>query len=208
MNDEEMVSRDEETTDLQTGDPLPETDPTDAALGSQNAENGDSDDMSGNSREQDETPTVSDDPVQDPDPVASTNLAEDPEDRVEQLRSELNRLRAEIAARDEALQRMGTECEEFRELYPDVSLSILPDSVWEDVRRGIPIAAAYALAERKQALTAQKAAVCNQTNTLRSAGRLAPTESDYFSPSEVRAMTQREVRANYQKIMRSMQKWH
>lgn len=105
-------------------------------------------------------------------------------------------------------ERFAREGEEFRALYPETDLQNIPDSVWNDVRRGIPLAAAYALAERRHYCTELKANEYNLTNRMRSSGSLEPTEPEYFSPAEVRAMSQSEVRANYQKIMRSMQKWN
>ncbi|MBQ8431388.1 MAG: hypothetical protein IJX28_00740 [Clostridia bacterium] len=116
-------------------------------------------------------------------------------------------MQKELDQRDALLRRMGQECEEFGVLYPEVSFATLPDSVWEDVRHGIPLAAAYALAERRRSHTAQSALQSNQQNATRSAGALEGTQADYFSPAEVRAMNQSEVRANYHKIMQSMQKW-
>lgn len=198
MNDEEMVPTDETETYTEESDPLSASLPTD--------ESGDPGAAEPDTTAEDSA--ISADPVQDPDPASPAPAAETAEDRLEQLRGELNRLRAEIAARDEFLGRIGDECEEFRALYPETSLSALPDGIWEDVRRGIPVAAAYALSERRRMMTEQKAAEFNRANDLRSAGALEATESDYFSPTEVRAMSQNEVRANYQKIMRSMQKWH
>ncbi len=127
---------------------------------------------------------------------------------LERLQSELIELREEIAKRDARLEEISKEYEEFNTLYPNTPLSSLQDHVWNDVRRGIPIAAAYALSQRRSEHTAQKALLSNLQNESRSAGALQPTQSDYFSPAEVRAMSQSEVRANYQKIMQSMQKWH
>ena len=103
---------------------------------------------------------------------------------------------------------MGSECEEFHTLYPQTPLSALPDSVWQDVKQGVPLAAAYALAERRRAYTEALANSKNEQNKKCSTGALSATENEYFTPGEVRAMTQGEVRANYQKIMLSMQTWH
>ena len=47
----------------------------------------------------------------------------------------------------------------------------------------------------------------NAANLRRSSGSLVAADVDYFSPAEVRAMSQADVRKNYQKIMQSMQKW-
>ena len=123
------------------------------------------------------------------------------------MRDELSRLQNELALRDARLEQIGREFEEFNTLYPHTPLSSLQDSVWEDVQRGIPIAAAYALEQRRREHTARSAAISNMQNASRSAGALNPTKSDYYSPDEVRAMSQSEIRANYQKIIQSMQKW-
>lgn len=103
---------------------------------------------------------------------------------------------------------LGRECEEFNALYPEIPLSSLPESVWEATRQGIPLAAAYALEERRRIRSEEKARESNLRNRQRSTGELRPAANDFFSPAEVRAMSTAEVRANYQSIMRSMQKWH
>ncbi len=146
------------------------------------------------------------DPHSDPDHSAPAQA--DPEEQLRQLRDELRQLRAELAQQDALLSRMGAECEEFYALYPQTPISSLPDNVWDDVKQGIPLAAAYALAERRRAYTQALADSTNKQNVKCSSGALSSTENEYFSPAEVRAMTQAEVRANYQKIMRSMQKWN
>lgn len=155
-----------------------------------------------------EAQELSADPLQDSDSAPSVAGEGDSQSGLEQLRGELTRLRVELAQREVFWERIGEECDEFRTLYPDVSLKALPDSVWNDVGRGIPIAAAYALAEKRRMYTEAEAEKRNKENKLRSAGSLAATENEYFSPAEVRAMTSHEVHENYQKIMRSMQKWH
>ena len=105
------------------------------------------------------------------------------------------------------MTRIDRECEEFRSLYPDVPLSALPDSVWKDTESGIPLAAAYALADRRRIRTEELAAEANLRNKGRSSGSLEGTAPEYFSADEVRAMSQKEVRRNYQKILRSMSHW-
>ena len=204
MNDEEMASTQEElptevlsdtTAELltcDTGLSTPHFDNTDAAFG----------------QDPDTDPGISQDPLPDPDSDPAAPFGASAEERLELLRGELNTLRRELAARDAFFGRIGGECEEFRSLYPDTPLSAIPDSVWESVRGGIPIAAAYALAEKKRQLTEEKASQINLENAKRSTGSLERTETSYFSPTEVRAMTPRQVRDNYQKIMLSMQKWH
>lgn len=201
MNDEEMAAIHEEPTSTETGDPLQTLDETDGETREEGTPS------PTDSPLDEATDAVSSDPVQDSDPAPSEATQAPAEDQLDSLRNELKQLRAELNARDGFLTRIGNECEEFRTLYPDTPLSALPDSVWNEVSHGVPIAAAYALFERRRALTEEKAEVYNQANEARSSGALKATDPDCFSPAEVRAMSQDEVRANYQKIMRSMQDW-
>ena len=133
------------------------------------------------------------------------------ESELEQLRSELKQLREEIALRDARAhqeERIAREYTEFCDLYPEVPLSSLPQEIWQDVKAGTSLAAAYALAEKKKTVSLGRATESNATNRARSAGSVNNAESSEFSPAEVRAMSSAEVRANLPKIMRSMQKWH
>ncbi len=208
MNDEPVLCKQDETNAAER-DPISETDPHEGP-----ADLGNTDSAQSLAKGEDENgsfedPALSASALQnsDPDPVAAVEEAA-ADGGVEQLRDELKRLREVLAERDAFFERIGRECEEFGSLYPDTALSSLPDRVWEDVKRGIPVAAAFALSERRRAVRNATAAKSNLENNERSSGALTPTEVEYFSPSEVRAMSQAEVRANYQKIMRSMQKWH
>ena len=142
----------------------------------------------------------------DPDPEAD---AADPEpaSELERLRGELSHLKEEMAAQRRAFDRMGAECAEFCELYPDRSPADLPDEVWESMRRGVPLAAAFALYERRRAMIEEAARLQDEQNRSRSTGGVEVSKGGYLSPDEVRAMTPAEVKANYQSILLSMQKW-
>lgn len=153
-----------------------------------------------------EDPSLSENSDQDSDPDRESS-EQDSSRELERLRGELKNLQDQLALKDARLGQISAEFEEFNTLYPNTPLSTLGDRVWADVQRGIPVAAAYALEKRRMEHTAQTAAVSNAQNTFRSSGALGQTQSDYFSPAEVRAMSQSEVRANYQKIIQSMQKW-
>lgn len=136
-------------------------------------------------------------------------LAEEPHgsEQLELLQAELNRLKAALEEQNAFYRRVGTECAEFSELFPDTSLSELSDSVWEAVKNGVPVAAAYALEQHRHALAEKRAEQLLQRNRERSTGAVGQPEPEYFSPDEVRAMSRAEVRNHYQKIMLSMQKW-
>ena len=104
--------------------------------------------------------------------------------------------------------RILAEIGDFVALFPDVPVEELPDEVWESVRAGAPLAASYALYERKKAAKAKRVAEINQKNASRSPGAAGTdTASEYFTPDEVRRMSRAEVHANYSKIKESMKKW-
>ncbi len=146
----------------------------------------------------------------DSDSDCKSAAAENEKGGLDELRSELMQLRQELNERNAQLAQM-TRAErdfaEFNRLYPNVALSSLPESVWQEVADGSSLAAAYALAERREAMRKEHASLCNAQNRSRSAGAVKNAESLEFSPAEVRAMSSQEVRANLSKIMRSMQKW-
>lgn len=157
--------------------------------------------------ESDADPVLFADPVSAPDPDSGAASPQSEANGLFELRAELTRLRGELDSHSSVGERLGKESREFAALYPDVDMASLPDTIWEEVGRGIPLAAAYALSERRRQLATEEANRSNRENRLRSAGAVIHRETDYFSPEEVRAMTQSEVRANYEVIKRSMQSW-
>lgn len=125
------------------------------------------------------------------------------------LKEELEQLKSELESSRAAYGRLSSECADFSELYPDVSVTALPDSVWKSFKSGVPLAAAYALYEKRERMAAERAASVNAKNQELSSGSLNSSKSEeFFSPAEVRAMSAAEVRANYAKIITSMSKWH
>ena len=130
-------------------------------------------------------------------------------DELEALREELCRLRAELEEKKSSLERLGKEISDFSELFPGEQLTSLPDSVWESVRGGIPLAAAYALYKRKTELRAEQASLVNKKNNGMSTGAIGrDTTENFYTPDEVRAMTRSEIKKNYSKILDSMKKWN
>ena len=135
--------------------------------------------------------------------------SEKKEDELMALRNELALLKSQLSENRAVYDRLSADCSEFSELYPDVALSSIPDSVWASVKNGVPLAAAYALSERRAELALAKAEDVNSKNKSLSSGTLGKAGGgEYFSPAEVRAMSPAEVRANYSKIINSMSKWH
>ena len=121
------------------------------------------------------------------------------------LRLEVRRLREE----KQRQERLDAEWQEFAGLYPDVSAREVPDAVWQSVAEGLPLAAAYAIHERRRVLWELAAREVNQANAQRSSGSMQTCASEeYYSPEEVRAMGAKEVKAKYTAILNSMKKWN
>ena len=230
MNDEKMVTSMENQADAERCDPIPsenqaedsspltDTDPStsDAAPDRSAPDDGGlSTDQPVAASTEEDRPAQDHLPLGDPlpdrhtDPDAALTLSA--EERLGVLQSELKQLRDEVTAAKqmrEDLRRMTNELREFQALYPEVPLSSIPDEILDGMYAGIPPAAGYALYLKREREKQKAADRINNANRQRSSGSLTCADADYFSPAEVRAMSQSEVRKNYQKIMQSMQKWH
>ena len=129
---------------------------------------------------------------------------EEPDDPIAALREEIATLRALVETRREVPAELT---ESFRSLYPDVSRADIPDAVFEEAQAGLPLEAAYALYERREALRKQAAERVNRQNAVGGWGRADGAGEDFLSPDEVREMTPAEVRRNYARIVESMKHW-
>ena len=135
------------------------------------------------------------------------------EDALGRLVRELSELRALVEARQTEREEpteppwQPTLTDEFRTLYPALAESDIPDAVWDEVRGGLPLAAAYALWERREQVRRSTAEQVNRKNASGAWGRADTAAEDFLSPDEVRSMSPREVRENYARIMESMKHW-
>lgn len=123
------------------------------------------------------------------------------------LQARIRELEEQIAAREQLSDRIGRECSEFETYFPEISLQRVPDEVWGQVREGVPLSAAYALYEKKQQRQMANAQRIGQRGSSMTAGLVDAAGDEYFSPSQVRAMSPREVRQNYDRIFESMRHW-
>lgn len=126
---------------------------------------------------------------------------------LEMLRKRVAELEKELTGRKEQWERAGKEWNELIGCFPDITPEAVPDSVWQQVRSGVPLAAAYALYDRKLRQRNGNAQVCNDRNGQQSPGGLQDGADGYLSPTQVRAMSRREVRENYDRIFASMRHW-
>ena len=151
-----------------------------------------------------ESPTLPQD-VQDTDVVKPQSESAE----ILRMREEINKLRREIRVKTEEAKLIKAQLGEFEELFPSVAPEDIPGSVWESVRQGNSLAAAYALHHRRREIRDQKLNDVNRANAMNSSGSIGnKTGAEFFTPDEVRAMSQSEVRANYQRIIESMKKWN
>ena len=156
-----------------------------------------------------EMPEYEEAPLPDDADEETQDEERDAQARVDELRAEIASLEGELERKRAETDKAAREYSEFRELYPDADIDSLPTEVTEAVDSGIPLAAAYALYEKRLKKRNADIAAHNKSTRAVSFGSVGKAaESDYFTPDEVRAMTQGEVRANYSKILKSMKSWH
>ncbi len=150
---------------------------------------------------------ISDDPGENSDPDSGTEPLQKENGELEALRRELNELREELHLKEAKRARLESEFAEFCTLYPEVDVHAVPDAVWNRVESGVPLACAYAAEERRQKLIARVAEKSNEKNRARSGDSIKPAPMEYFSRSEVMAMSADEVHKKFNHILKSMKKW-
>ncbi len=133
---------------------------------------------------------------------------EDQPDELEMLRARNAELEKEIADRKGLSMRLEKEISEFSEMFPDVPLTEIPDDIWDEVKRGLPLSASYARHERKRQIAQRKADEANKNAMEKSSGSVSGTTDHYFTADQVRKMTASEVKKNYSHIINSMKHWN
>ncbi len=128
-------------------------------------------------------------------------------DELTVLRARVEELEAQLAEREYLSARIGRECDEFVSYFPEVSLHAVPDEVWGQVKSGVPLSAAYALYEKKQQKQQEEIERIGARGAAMTAGGMGAAGDEYFSPSQVRAMSPVQVRENYDRIFESMRHW-
>lgn len=147
----------------------------------------------------------------DKEPTAEENELEADMQAIDALKAEIERLKEQIEKLEElkrAQNRILAEIGDFVSLFPEIPIEEIPDTVWESVKQGAPLAASYALYEKRMVAEAKRIAEINAKNAKKSPGAAGKdTAGEYFSPEDVRRMSRAEVHANYSKIKDSMKKW-
>ena len=126
----------------------------------------------------------------------------------EALKNEISELRKKIEAKEKEQEKILRELGDFERLFPETSVKSVPEEVWQKVEGGVPLCAAYALYEREKKLAQNHANEINTRNSSLAAGKAGKGDSEeYFSPEEVKRMSQKEVHWNFSKIKNSMKYW-
>ena len=153
------------------------------------------------------------DPALEPEDVMQAEAEIQPEecetDELEALRAKVAELKEELERSQAEISKSAGQLSELYELFPDSDIRTFPEAVWQSVSQGNSLAASYALHLCREKQREQAIKSVNQKNAASSAGFAGEAaRGEYFTPSEVRAMSQSEVRANYTKILESMKKWN
>lgn len=130
------------------------------------------------------------------------------DDELTLLRKQNEELKREIEERKSLGERLENEISEFSEMFPDVPLKDIPENIWEEVKRGLPLSAAFARHERKRVLGEMRAAEVNNASKEGSSGSVSGTTDYYYTAEEVRKMSASEVKKNYSHIINSMKHWN
>lgn len=133
-----------------------------------------------------------------------------PADAAEYVKS----ARAEkLAAREgrrqaEADGQLSEEIQRFRKAFPDVAAEDIPQSVWEDMRNGIPLTYAYAMFLQANGKDTDYADEVNARNSSSATPPVSEgADEGELSMEEVESMSPAAVKSNFPRILRSIGKW-
>ncbi len=122
--------------------------------------------------------------------------------------------RAEKAARRESERQaerdnaLSAEIKRFCTVFPGVDAESIPESVWADVERGIPLAYAYALFAAENSGGNAYAEEVNERNSKYAVPAFVEgADEGEISMDEVDGMSASAVKKNFPRILRSISKW-
>jgi len=131
-------------------------------------------------------------------------MAEMTQKELDALREENRRLRHE----DETRKRFTEESEELLLLFPEAQTDALPEEVKANWEKGMLLAAAYALWDKRRILAETNAEASNRLNAAASPGPVTNDGSGEgnFTLEEIKRMPGSEVRKYLERIYRSLEK--
>lgn len=116
---------------------------------------------------------------------------------------------AELERQRQAEDRRRADLSEFRELFPDVAITDVPQEVWDGVGHGMTLTDAYMRYDRRESIRRARAEAANAANAASAppAQTPAPETPKNLSREDVARMSREEVRRNYDRILKSMPLW-
>lgn len=109
------------------------------------------------------------------------------------------------AEKDSAL---SEDIKQFRTLFPEVDVNSIPESVWADMEKGIPLTYAYAFyALTGESNNAYAESVNDRNNRAALPSVSEGADEGELSMDEVSNMSTAAVKKNFPKILRSISKW-
>ncbi|MBQ2253444.1 MAG: hypothetical protein II328_05605 [Clostridia bacterium] len=107
-------------------------------------------------------------------------------------------------------ERIIADIETLRALFPDLTPEQIPEEVWQKVSEGESLAASYALFYLKEQKEKERIETHNRENEEKALGKIRQDKDseEYYSPETVRKMSPKEVRKNYDAILKSMDRWN
>ncbi len=114
----------------------------------------------------------------------------------------------ENARGTEEKEKLNAEIKRFRALFPEVGAEDIPDAVWEDMQKGIPLPYSYAL---YLVTEGNGNAYANGVNERNGSAALPPVNNEEgdgeLTMEEVEAMSPDAVKRSFPQILRSLGKW-
>ena len=103
---------------------------------------------------------------------------------------------------------LSEDVKQFRRLFPDVAAEDIPENVWADMEKGIPLVYAYAFYTLTDGKTNTYADGVNARNTEASPPPVGESADEgELSMEEVEAMSPKAVKRNFARVLRSIGKW-
>lgn len=143
--------------------------------------------------------------VQSLDENVEETLAEEESEKPEE---KTHSQKSEKGTSDE--EKMEEDIALFHKLFPEITGDQIPDEVWARVEEGESLAAAFSLYTVKKMKEDEKIQKVNENNEKKAPPRVRhdASQSEYFSPEAVKAMSRSEIKKHYDAILRSMESWN
>jgi len=97
----------------------------------------------------------------------------------------------------------------LKEIFPSIKANDIPEEVWDKVETGDSLAGAYAFYYLKGLKSRADINRINEANKRKAPPRIRHDGGDesFYTPEEVRNMSDAQVKKHYNAILRSMEKW-